>query len=173
MKAHFRLLSASARFVVCSLVVVFGLELAAVEPSEAATKSCWSVLEGGIIYCRGQVEFDGGGAFAGAVNEKRFRSWAASGKPQTLELNSPLTGLLRWRGKGDCLYTHGAGGNWSVWCGPRAAMAKLASDVDGEWEGEPYEVFCKVKGRIEVIDSTPLGLAYPEETCALIGGKPQ
>jgi hypothetical protein len=143
------------------------------ERSSAASRSCWSILSGGISYCRGQVGFDVGGRFAGATNERRFKQWAVSGKPQTFELNSFSTGLLRWRGKGDCLYTHGASGNWLLWCGTRAAILQLVDETDGEWDGEPWELMCKVKRGVEVMDVTPRGVAYATETCALIGGKPQ
>jgi hypothetical protein len=161
------------KFLLVLALAICSNELLFAPASIGATKSCWSILQGGINYCQGKVSFDGGGQFAGATNERRFRTWAATGKPATLELNSVSTGLLRWKGKGDCLYTHGAGGNWLVWCGTRAAIRKLVDDTDGEWDGESYELFCTVKRRVEVMDVTPRGMAYPEETCDLIGGKPQ
>jgi hypothetical protein len=161
--SRFRLVS-----VVCTLV--FGMLATHESPAGAAATRCWSVASEGIVYCNGRVQFDGGGDFAGPANRKRFLTLAKT-SPRHFAVSVGL-GVLRWP-TGDCVYTHGAGGNWMVWCGTRAAMERLASDLyTGDEFDETYEIFCEVrKGQVDVVDVTPLGVAYQNEVCAFAGGR--
>lgn len=100
----------------------------AMEPAAATTKLCWETSTGDVSFCNSNVSFDGGGQFASPASKQLFMKWAKSGPPVELD-RTPLSGILRWTG-GDCAYSHGVSGNWTVWCGTSAAMNKML----GDWE---------------------------------------
>ncbi len=167
-------LSARLRTAIIALSAFAGFvgPAALVPPAATAATACWSTEYDGIRFCRGKVEFDGGGDFASARSRQRFNLWAKTGKPKEFDLGINA-GVLRWR-QGDCVFTHGAGGNWNVTCGSRSAMAAVAAEyffVDQD--AEPLEVSCKNRsGTVEVFDTTLLGFAYPENVCSVVGAKP-
>lgn len=146
------------------------LVVAPAEAKKAAQPKCWDSAYGGIKYCKGAVQFDGGGDFAGSASRKVFLRLARSGPPKNLNLAPGSAGVLRWAG-GDCVYTHGASGNWTVWCGTRAEMAVRATKLMGDNSGGGATVIAPCKAgsvTTKPVDSNSLTLAYPELVCKAV-----
>jgi uncharacterized protein YgiM (DUF1202 family) len=140
--------------------------------TEDGEGDCGSIPNSILVDCNGDVSFDGGQTFQGGASKTNFDRFMRGANPVDYRFEKyRSSGVLRWP-TGDCVYKGTASGSHKVWCGSRTEMSKVASALFPEPGGDPdLEVMCVLKGQVEVVNVTQLGLVYDRELCKKLGGK--